>query len=341
MLNHRKVLILRFSAFGDIVQSLSLPSHIKSHWSDSEVHWVTRSDFSPLLQGHPNISKIFSINKKDGFRGILRLIAELRREKYTHIYDAHNNLRSRLICLGLIGQRHKLLRRSLLRMKRLLLFRFRKNIFEMPFSGQRDLLKPLEKWGIPFSLPPAPQLFISNTVVNKAQTALGSLSNKPFIALAPSAAHYLKRWPEKYWKTLISENQSTQFVILGGPEDRFISNLIGGDEHHAVSLAGKLSLIESAAVVGLSQGLIANDTGLLHVAEQLGVKAIALMGPAPFGFPSRRDKTLILEKNLACRPCSKHGQGPCRNSNYQECLTSITPEFVGEKMREHIEGSNR
>lgn len=341
MLNHRKVLILRFSAFGDIIQSLSLPSHIKSHWSDAEVHWVTRADFSPLLQEHPNITKVFSLNKKEGIREIFRLIGELRRENYTHIYDAHNNLRSRLICLGLIGQRHKLLRRSMMRMKRLLLFRFRKNLFEMPFSGQRDLLKPLEKWNIPFSLPPTPQLFISATEVSKAKLSLGNLSDKPFITLAPSAAHFLKRWPEKYWKTLISQNQSTQFVILGGPEDRFISNLILSDEHHVTSLAGKLSLIQSAAVVGLSQGLIANDTGLLHVAEQLGIKAIALMGPAPFGFPSRRDKTLILEKDLDCRPCSKHGQGPCRNPNYQECLTSITPELVGKKMQDHIEGRNK
>jgi len=55
------------------------------------------------------------------------------------------------------------------------------------------------------------------------------------------------------------------------------------------------------------------------------------MGPAPFGFPSR-ETTKIMQLDLNCRPCSKHGQGPCVNEKYQRCLVDITPEQVFEAM---------
>jgi ADP-heptose:LPS heptosyltransferase len=77
---------------------------------------------------------------------------------------------------------------------------------------------------------------------------------------------------------------------------------------------------------------VSNDTGLLHVAEQIGKPSIALMGPAPFGFPSR-PKTKIFEIDLSCRPCSKHGQGPCVNSEYQKCMRDIKPEDVSRHLR--------
>jgi ADP-heptose:LPS heptosyltransferase len=100
-----------------------------------------------------------------------------------------------------------------------------------------------------------------------------------------------------------------------------------------LNLAGKTSLQVSSGVVALSRAVISNDTGLLHVAEQLGKRTIALMGPAPFGFPSR-PTTKIMELNLSCRPCSKHGQGPCVNKEkFHKCLVDITPLQVAEQLR--------
>jgi ADP-heptose:LPS heptosyltransferase len=104
------------------------------------------------------------------------------------------------------------------------------------------------------------------------------------------------------------------------------------DPSRVLNLSGQLSLQESTAAISLCRGLISNDTGLLHVGEQLGKKTIALMGPAPFGFPSR-PSTRILELNLPCRPCSKHGQGPCVNEKFQRCLVDITPEQVHREMQ--------
>lgn len=329
MSQNEKILIIRFSSFGDVVQALSLPSVLARRFPQAQIDWVTRRDMAPLLERHPALRRVHSFERKTGLGGLLRLGWSLRAEGYTRIYDAHNNLRSRILCLMLrpFGWGPHLLRRSLRRWRRFLLFRFRINRFEQPFSGQRDLIEPLVAWGATKELPPPPQIFPSPETRRQARDLLGSEFGNA-VALAPSAAHFLKRWPAPYWQDLILSLPEQKFVLLGGPEDAFIKDIVAVAPARCLNLAGHCSLLVSAAVVAESRLLVANDTGLLHVAEQLGKPAIALMGPAPFGFPSR-PSTTILQLDLPCRPCSKHGQGPCVNRfRYHQCLVDISPAQV-------------
>lgn len=336
-----KILIIRFSSFGDVLQTLSVVAALHQRWPHAEIHWVTRSEFAPLIENHPHLTKVWSLPKNKGFQGLRHLSSELFQQSFDRIYDAHNNLRSHFVCFYLywrtIFARNlrppQILRRSIRRWKRFLLFRFRINQFEQPFSGQRDLLEPLMVWGIPKQLPPPPQLFLPPDVLQQLNNK-NLLIPRPFITLAPSAAFPLKRWPLHHWQSLLklwlASDSHLNFVLLGGPEDHFLEELRQLNPHRIFNVAGKLSLSESAALIQHSDLLIANDTGLLHAGEQLGHPTIALMGPAPFGFPSRTNSTHIMELPLSCRPCSKHGQGPCHNTQYQLCLVGITPEMVFE-----------
>ena len=321
-----KILLIRFSSFGDVTEALSVPTRLAelSREPLAEIHWVTRKDLAVLVKGHPFVQKIWELDRKQGLSGLWTMIQALKREQFTHIYDAHNNLRSFIIsaflrpplALDRLFLPPVFLRKSQKRWKRFLLFRLRINKYEMPFSGQRDLLEPLQDWGLSKELPPAPQLVLDPASVKKVKSLLQEkIGNKSFVALAPSAAFPLKRWPLESFSSLIALHPETYFVGLGGVEDTFMNEL--SEKHKNFhNFAGFFSLPESVAAISLARGLVANDTGLLHVGEQLGKKTIALMGPAVFGFPSR-ETTRILQRNLSCRPCSKHGQGPCVNKNFQ------------------------
>jgi ADP-heptose:LPS heptosyltransferase len=334
-----KILIIRFSSFGDVTQALSIPSKLAELGDGVEIHWAIRQDLAPLLEGHPHIHKVWKLDRKTGLSGLWSLIRDLQRERFAYIFDAHNNLRSHVIswflrppfALSRIFDPPLFTRKSQKRWKRFLLFRFRINLYEKPLSGQRDLLEPLQAWGLTRESPPAPQLVVNAVALSKVRETLASRGYESFVALAPSSAFALKRWPLDHFKKLIALSPSEKFVCLGGPEDSFIQELVQVAPDRVLNMAGAFSLQESSAAIFLARGLVTNDTGLLHVGEQLGKKTIALMGPAPFGFPSR-DSTKIMELNLSCRPCSKHGQGPCVNEKYQRCLVDITPEQVRREM---------
>lgn len=322
-----KVLVIRFSSIGDVTQALSIPAHIQSHYPNAEIHFLTKNIFSELLTTNPHIKKIWTINAGDS---LFKKVSELNQEKFDRVYDAHNNLRSNLFYF-LVRAPYKL-QKPMERFKRFLLLRFKINKFEKPFSGQRDLLRPLIQWGIPLTLPQGPQIFLKPDTVKAAQEILRQNQvTASFVAVAPSAAHLFKRWPVDKWKELFTLAPQTQFVILAGPADDFTREF--NVFPNVKNLTGKTTLLQSAAIISLADKVVSNDTGLLHFSEQLDKKTIALIGAAPFGFPSK-PHTLIIKKDLPCWPCSKHGQGPCVNPEFHKCMNDITASEVKQKLEQ-------
>lgn len=328
-----RIVIIRFSSIGDVLQTLSAVSLVHKEFPGAEIHVATQSRFLEFFSTHPGVQKIWTVPQKSGPKELWKLAGEMSKSGFTHVYDAHNNLRSRLLVwmLRLHGRRFKFVRRPVYRFKRFLLFKFRINLFPQPFSGQMDQLRPLRKWGIKPMILDEPKLFIPDEVMAQVKSRFERLGLKSFIGLVPSAAYELKRWPKEYWVELIRSQPRHRFALLGGPEDLFLKDIAAPFPDRVVNLAGELSLMESAAAVKLSEAIVSNDTGVMHMAEQMGKNCVALMGPAPFGFPSQ-PTTKVLERKLWCRPCSKHGQGPCINKEFHKCMRDIAPAEVGRTL---------
>lgn len=325
-----KVLIIRFSSFGDIVQCSTVVEKIHQRFkgTDVEIHWAGRSEFEKLIALNAGIAKVISIEKKSGINGLFQCARELLELDYDYIYDAHQNLRSNFIYIffKIHGHKAQWATRKKDRLKRLLLFKLRINLFPRPFKGIISYLRPLEKWGIN-QAPNEPMVHyqFANSDVEKIGHLLKD--EEPFVTLVPSAAWPLKRWPVHYWCELIRILPQYHFIILGGKEDLFCEELVQVDQKRVRNFAGKLSLIESSLVIKKSNFVVCGDTGLLHVADVLNVPGVSLMGPSAFGF-TVSSKIKTLEVALKCRPCSKDGSGRCSQKIQQQCMTDLTPEFV-------------
>jgi ADP-heptose:LPS heptosyltransferase len=96
-----------------------------------------------------------------------------------------------------------------------------------------------------------------------------------------------------------------------------------------LNLAGRLSLWETAVALKETACLISNDSVLAHVAEAVDTPTAVLFGPTveAFGFAPRLKKSRAFSALTGCRPCSKHGQAPCRYGD-RLCFTSISPDDV-------------
>lgn len=320
-----KILIIRMSSLGDIFQCLAAADALKEKLQ-GEVHWLVREDFADVLKAAKAIDQVWVVHRSEGLSGLWRLAKMLAEVKFTHIYDAHNNLRSHLLLMFFRWRqtfKAMFLRRSKNRWKRFLLLTFKINRFDWPYRGAQSFLKPLEAWGIHEKLVPPQGLKPSDGAKD---------SRLPDVILAPSAAWELKRWPLDHWHRLIDLLPEFNFSVLGGPKDGMGAELAKTKGERVQDLAGRLTWTETAHVINSARLVISGDTGALHIADYLGTPAIAIIGPTAFGYPSRASSQ-ILEVELPCKPCSKDGRGRCRNRIYQKCLVDVTPERVAHFAR--------
>ncbi|MEQ9415680.1 MAG: glycosyl transferase, partial [Cyclobacteriaceae bacterium] len=91
-----KILIIRFSSIGDIVLTTPVIRVLKTQVDNAEIHYATKARFAGLLKENPYVDKLHLLDDKLGL-----LITDLKREKFDHIIDLHNNLRTRIIKFSL------------------------------------------------------------------------------------------------------------------------------------------------------------------------------------------------------------------------------------------------
>ncbi len=338
-----KFLIIRFSSIGDIIQCMTVVDGILNHYPDAEIHWIARKDMASFLAMDQRITQIWNFDKATGFKGLLKMAKELKREQFDYIYDAHSNIRSIILKTVLIprwkrwlGLKPKFAMRSKQRIQRILLFTFRIDTFPMPFKGMISFRKPLEKWGITDYSNTNTNWFFPNILKDKIQKEVfDNIKGKRehLITLVPSAAHQMKRWPVSHWQKLIELLPDYHFIILAGPSDTFCEIIASVAPNRVLNLAGKTNLLESCYLIEQSNLVISGDTGFLHAADKFNIKALSLMGPTAFGFTTGQQiKTLAVD--LKCRPCTKDGSGKCKQKIYQQCMVDITPDKVAREVVE-------
>jgi ADP-heptose:LPS heptosyltransferase len=321
-MGNEKVLVIRLGGIGDIAQASGVPRLLRRKFSQCEVHWIAQAELTELISHNENISKTMGFSKQLGLLAWIKLAVKLKRERYTHVYDAHASLRSYILCW--ILRPHNLVRRHRQRFKRFILFAFKVDTFAKNYSAVGSFHSPLKAWDIDDDHNGS-EFTVPSLVLNRMREKISQAINQTSIVIAPASAWNKKMWPKEFWKNLINnilQQTNLNILILGGVKDSFCKDLIL-DKKRVICLQGELTLLESAAAIELSSKVIAGDTGLLHIAEALGKNVVCLTGPTRFGTPFR-NTSIELKTNLWCQPCSKNGSGICINPTYKKCLKSIT-----------------
>ena len=92
----KKILVIRFSSIGDIILTTPVVRCLKQQLPGTEIHFLTKKQYLPILEANPYIDKLYSIHEK-----IDEVIPELKRENYDQIIDLHKNFRSKGVILKL------------------------------------------------------------------------------------------------------------------------------------------------------------------------------------------------------------------------------------------------
>ena len=94
----KKILIIQNKRIGDVLISSVIANNYKAKYPDSEIHLMAYDFTHGVIQNNPNIDKIISINEKElkKFGNLVKMIVQVRREKYDIIFDPYSKLQSRV-----------------------------------------------------------------------------------------------------------------------------------------------------------------------------------------------------------------------------------------------------
>lgn len=162
------------------------------------------------------------------------------------------------------------------------------------------------------------------------ETARPDKSSK-IIYMAPGSAWATKRWTTSGYievaKRLVGEGW--QVHITGSPDEKMLGDLIKNEVPEVQNFAGQWSASETVAHYRQGRALVANDSGAIHLAALASLPTVAIFGPTTLnlGFRPWQRQAIVVQKDLKCRPCGKHGHQECPIKTH-ECMVGLAPQQV-------------
>ena len=330
-MGRKKVLIIRFSSIGDIVLTSPIPRSLKKSHPDYEIHFLSKKANTDLLIHNPHIDQLHIL--KDS---LSETIQELKQEKFDYILDLHHNLRSFLIKLRLGVKARSFPKENWAKYK-MVHFKDRgiklDHIVERYASTLSLIGSKLDEEGLELHLPAG----LEGQAQELLKKNLGVVSQKP-LAIVLGAKHATKRWPAHHFIELI-QGLGEAVVLIGGPDAKEEAEEIRSAVQTPVyNSVGKLSLLESAALLKQCRAVVAHDTGFMHIAAAFRMEIYSLWGNTvpEFGMTPYKSPHEILEvRGLDCRPCSKIGFDQCPKGHFS-CMQNQKAEMVAERIKRGI-----
>lgn len=292
---------------------------LKKQISDVEIHFVTKHKYASLATSNPYIDHIHLL--KDNLNELIRELSVL---KFDYIIDLHHNYRSTRIKQALGVKSFSV---DKLNIQKWLLVWLKINRMPALHMVDRNLATVAslgvknDGAGLDFFIPSGEDFHFKD---------LPDHFKRGYIAFVIAATWATKKLPiDKIVQ--ICQNIDYPVIILGG-KDEFAEGeeIRSALKGNVLNFAGKLTLNQSASVVKNANIVLANDTGLMHIAAAFKKKILVFWGntvPA-FGmvpYQSHPKSASLEVENLKCRPCSKLGYTQCPKKHFR-CMNEMNTD---------------
>lgn len=352
----KQLLLLRFSAMGDVALLAPVVQAFTQRYPDVAITLVTREKFAVFFEKIPNLRVVGADfdGQHNGLGGLFRLFTELRQlTSFDVLVDAHQNLRSGVLktLFRLVGvpsvtidkgraEKSELTRKEN-KVRRQLPHTVER--YAQAFSQAGFVLQPNDAFRFPASHSAEAELteFLSRQSIT---------SDAPWLGIAPFAQHAQKMWPFARFTPLLKQlftNQPITIFLFGGGADEIAQlDTLRQQFPQVIVVAGQLSLAAELALIRQLTGMLCMDSGNMHLAALSGVPVLSIWGAthpdAGFG-PWGQGNEAILQVStdvLTCRPCSVFGDKPCWRGDVA-CLNDISVDAVTTRVRRLIAANRK
>ncbi len=347
-----KILILKFSALGDVVHTLPVAATLRKSLPDSHIAWMVEERYQDILRGNPDIDEVIPLRTKvwrknwngKSFLEILGTIKTLRRHNFDLVFDLHGLLKSGIIA-KLSGTPTRIgFHRNNCKEKINALFTNQKgpymesglHVVDMYLTLlQTALGKVAESKLFPLQIPSEMDEKIAFFFDQHPD-----LIARPVIGINPGAGFESKQWELVRFAKLadrIVEELECSIMLTWGPGEEFKVQQISDYMKQKNWIAPATSILESIALYKQMALLVSCDSGPLHLSAALGIPTVSIFGPTD---PVRNGAYGLNHKTVyKVLPCSFCWKKICPLGT-KECMDQVTVDEVFQTVQNHQQIKN-
>lgn len=321
-----RILIVTTTGLGDTIWATPAIASIKKSLPDAHLGVLTSLVGHAILKDNPHIDEFFLISHSPFFE-LKKLQKKIKKSRFDTALIFHISQRATLPLIYFSKIPRIVGTEGMNKGLDFLLSHALKKIYQHEIERRLEIASVIGVKPTNTLL----ELYPLKSDEEKASSITTSLKG-PIIGMHPGAKDGFKMWPKERFIELAKKLQqefSASVVITGDASEKALAKEIA-DATGALSIAGELSLKESAALLGKLDLYIANDTGPMHMAFAMKTKVMAFFGPTDPNLcgPYKAADAFVMHKPKTCTPClSKKCKEPF-------CMMQISTEAAFEKAKE-------
>jgi len=330
----KHLLVVRFSAMGDVAMTVPVIKALIDQHPEVSVTYVSRPEFAAFFSNIPRLTYFpVDVNQRyKGFKGLTRLFADLKKQaKYNALADLHDSLRTKILrtLFTLSGITCRSVDKG--RSEKKLLTRFPQKVLKPLKLTTERYADVFRKLGYPLVLDY--RLIRKPVIANDTINNIAGKKTKPWMGIAPFAKHKGKIYPLDKTEEIIAyfNKKDVQLFLFGGSLlEEEICKQWESKYQKATSIVRKLTMEQELLLIRQLDVMMSMDSAAMHLASLEGVPIVSVWGAthhyAGFLGYGQSEKNIIAD-DIECRPCSVYGNKPCFRKDYA-CLNNINPVTV-------------
>jgi len=322
-----KILVIKLRAVGDVVLSTIVLANLRAAFPKSRIDFLTESASKEILLSNPALNQVIVVEKSrlsglSFFKRLkqnLRVLKNVRNQKYDYVFDFFGNPRSAFITWI-----------SAAKVRVGYDYRVRRLAYNVVVASRANKVHEAD-WHLDalsaLNLPTnSRQLDVSigRGSQNFAETfwTQAKLDGQRTIALNFSGGWPAKRWPLDRFAHLadrLQEIYDANILIIWGPGDRERALELQSLATKKTILIPEANLAQLAAILEKADVLVTTDSGPMHIAAAMGTPCVALFGPtnAKLQGPYGDIHEVVLKTGLECLGCNR------LDCSHPACMTGL------------------
>ena len=319
----QKILVIQTAFIGDAVLATGIVEKLHLTYPNAAIDFMVRKGNESLFTNHPFLNSVIAWDKtKSKYKHLFELLKQIRAAKY----DAVINVQ-RFAATGILTAFSKA-KTTIGFDKNPFNFLFTTKVKHIVSNAQNPLHEIERNQMLIDSIASGEAMKPKLYPLNIDEQSISAYTIEKFVCIAPASVWFTKQYPTHKWIELVDKMPSTKIYLLGAKSDAVMCNEIIAKSNHKniESLAGKLSFLQSAALMKQAQMNYVNDSAPMHFASSVNAPTTAVYCstlPA-FGFGPLSSKNFIVETTvqLDCKPCGLHGKASCPKQHFN-CANTI------------------